>query len=201
MQLAAETYGRRPRHTSHGTPWWNDECAAARREYRAACAVARTVSLVDGAAGEAEDWARTTRREFRNAVRSAKRDFWRRQVEEASAAGSIYKIMRWQHSPGAFQAPPLQVGDDIFEDPIEEARALRKTLLERRSTNDDPPPPVEDRPDDSPDDGEDWLSVPVSVSLDEAREACAGVGNTSPGMDGITVLMLRAVWPAIGPLI
>ncbi|KAH8652998.1 hypothetical protein BGZ61DRAFT_374295, partial [Ilyonectria robusta] len=77
------------------------------------------------------------KREFRSVVRRAKRLFWRNLIDSFSDSRSVLKAVRWLRSPGTFQPPPLQVGDEVFETQLDKANALRRATLERRTAEDD----------------------------------------------------------------
>ncbi|KAH8193491.1 hypothetical protein TruAng_012343 [Truncatella angustata] len=90
-------------------------------------------------------------------------------------------------------APPIITGNRIFETQLDKANALRRATLERNNGENDIPNP--------------W-SVPVRqrtpipfkkhVSLEEAEACTVGVSSTSPGVDGLTVKIVKACWPIIG---
>ncbi|KAH8193506.1 hypothetical protein TruAng_012328 [Truncatella angustata] len=90
-------------------------------------------------------------------------------------------------------APPIITGNRIFETQLDKANALRRATLERNNGENDIPNP--------------W-SVPVRqrtpipfkkhVSLEGAEACTVGVSSTSPGVDGLTLKILKACWPIIG---
>ncbi|KID59415.1 reverse transcriptase, partial [Metarhizium hybridum] len=183
LQSAARAAGRPVRKGTRSAPWWTDECAEAAAGYRA---MRRILPL--GFSQEAQ----LARREFQRVVRRAKRQYWRNLIDGFSDSASVYKAVRWLKSPGAFQPPPLQIGDDVYETQLDKANALRRSTLERRTAADDITDP--------------WIPVrPVrkipfaqDVTLEEAEDATIKTGNTSPGADNITVKLLEAVWDIIG---
>ncbi|EXU95447.1 reverse transcriptase domain protein [Metarhizium robertsii] len=183
LQSAARAAGRPVRKGTRSAPWWTDECAEAAAEYRA---IRRILPL--GFSQEVQ----LARREFQRVVRRAKRQYWRNLIDGFSDSASVYKAVRWLKSPGAFQPPPLQIGDDVYEAQLDKANALRRSTLERRTAADDITNP--------------WIPVrPVrkipfaqEITLEEAEDATIKTGNTSPGADNITVKLLQAVWDIIG---
>ncbi|KAG7001665.1 hypothetical protein FocnCong_v011493 [Fusarium oxysporum f. sp. conglutinans] len=50
---------------------------------------------------------------------------------------AVFKAVRWLKSPGAFQPPPLQVDNVVYETQMDKANALRQATLERRTAEDD----------------------------------------------------------------
>ncbi|KAM4058872.1 acid phosphatase domain-containing protein [Hirsutella rhossiliensis] len=158
LQLAAKAAGRPVRKGARSAPWWTEECALAAAEYRA---IRRVYPLG-----------------FNREVQLAR--------ETSRKSASIFKAVRWLRSPGAFQPPPLQVGDVVYETQLDKANALRRATLERRTADDDIPDP--------------WIPVDTTktvpftqqASLEEVRDATLRTGNTSPGPDSITVQMLKA---------
>jgi ribonuclease HI len=184
LQTAARAAGRPVRKCARSASWWNEDCASAAAEYHA---MRRLLPL-----GFNEE-IQLARRAFQRVVRYAKKQYWKNLIDGFTDRQSIFKAVRWIKSPGAFQPPPLQVGDAVYETQTEKANALRQTTLERRTADDDIPDP--------------WIpvtptkSIPFStkVSLEEARYATTCIGNTSPGADNITVRMLQATWHIIGP--
>ncbi|KAF6519542.1 hypothetical protein HZS61_007813 [Fusarium oxysporum f. sp. conglutinans] len=104
----------------------------------------------------------------------------------------VFKAVQWLRSPGAFQPPPLQVDDVVYETQLDKANALRRATLERRTAEDDIKDPwIEVSP---------RKTIPFSheISLEEAQDATLRTGNTSPEADNITVKFLTAVWHIIG---
>ncbi|KJK84777.1 hypothetical protein H633G_11443, partial [Metarhizium anisopliae BRIP 53284] len=121
-----------------------------------------------------------------------KRQYWRNLIDGFSDSASVYKAVRWLKSPGTFQPPPLQIGDDVYETQLDKANALRRSTLERRTAADDITDPwIPVRP---------ARKIPFAqeVTLEEAEDATIKTGNTSPGADNITVKLLQAVWDIIG---
>ncbi|KAF3056882.1 Endonuclease/exonuclease/phosphatase, partial [Daldinia childiae] len=128
LQSAARAAGRPVRKGTRSAPWWSDECAEAAAGYRA---IRRILPL--GFSQEVQ----LARREFQRVVRRAKRQYWRNLIDGFSDSASVYKAVRWLKSPGAFQPPPLQIGDDVYETQLDKANALRRSTLERRTAADD----------------------------------------------------------------
>ncbi|KID59265.1 reverse transcriptase, partial [Metarhizium hybridum] len=183
LQSAATATGRPVRKGTRSAPWWTEECAGAAAEYRA---IRRIFPL-----GFNRD-IQLARKEFQRVVRRAKRQYWRNLIDGFSDSASVFKAVRWLKAPGAFQPPPLQVGDIVYETQIDKANALRRCTLERRTAADDIPDP--------------WIPVSPSraipfgqeITLQEVEDATIKTGNTSPGADNITVKLLQAVWDIIG---
>ncbi|KAF6515471.1 hypothetical protein HZS61_005377 [Fusarium oxysporum f. sp. conglutinans] len=179
------TRARRARVCTRGrpAPWWTEECTAAAAAFRA---IRRLYPL------EFNRDVQIAKRDFHRVVRRAKRQYWRDLIDSFSSSSTVFKAVRWLKSPGAFQPPPLQVDDIVYETQMDKANALRQTTLERRTADDDI---------DNP-----WASISPSrsipfsheISLDEAQYATIHTGNTSPGSDNITVNLFKAAWHIIG---
>ncbi|KAF6515167.1 hypothetical protein HZS61_005073 [Fusarium oxysporum f. sp. conglutinans] len=183
LTSAAKASGRPARKGGRPAPWWTEECADAAAAFRA---IRRSYLL-----GFNQD-VQIAKRGFHRVVRRAKRRYWRNLIDGFSSSSDVFKAVRWLKSPGAFQPPPLQVDNVVYESQMDKANALRQATLERRTAEDDianawapvfPP-----------------RSIPFSpeISLEEAQYATCHTGNTSPGSDNITVKLLEAVWHAIG---
>ncbi|RKK75288.1 hypothetical protein BFJ68_g18117, partial [Fusarium oxysporum] len=164
-------------------PWWTEECADAAATFRA---IRRSYPL-----GFNQD-VQMAKRDFHRVVRRAKRKYWRNLIDSFSSSSAVFKAVRWLKSPGAFQPPPLQVDNVVYETQIDKANALRQATLERRTAEDDianPWTPVTPR---RP------IPFPSEISMEEAQYATLSTGNTSPGSDNITVKLLETVWHIIG---
>ncbi|XP_044720134.1 endonuclease-reverse transcriptase domain-containing protein [Hirsutella rhossiliensis] len=183
LQLAAKAAGRPVRKGARSAPWWTEECALAAAEYRA---IRRVYPL--GFNQEVQ----SAKRDFQKVARRAKRLYWRNLIDSFTDSASVFKAVRWLRSPGAFQPPPLQVGDIVYETQLDKANALRRATLERRTADDDIPDPW------IPVDTMKTIPFTQHVSFDEVRDATLRTGNTSPGPDSITVQMLKVVWHVIG---
>ncbi|KAF5721341.1 reverse transcriptase domain-containing protein, partial [Fusarium mundagurra] len=183
LTSAAKAAGRPARKGGRSAPWWTEECAGAAAAFRA---VRRLYPV-----GFNQD-VQMVKRDFHRIVRRAKRQYWRNLIDSFSSSSAVFKAVRWLKSPGAFQPPPLQVDNVVYETQMDKANALRQATLERRTADDDIDTP--------------WASVSASrsipfspeISLDEAQYVTLHTGNTSPGSDNITVNLLRAVWHVIG---
>jgi ribonuclease HI len=183
LQSAVKAAGRVSRKGARSAPWWNEECIEAAAKYHA---IQRMHPL-----GFNEDIQRA-RLDFQRVVRRAKRLYWRNLIDNISDSASVFKVVRWLRSPGAFQPPPLQVDGQVYETQMDKAEALRRATMERRTSADDitdPWTPI--RP-------PRFIPFPLEVSLEEAQDATLRTGNTSPGSDNITVKLLRAVWHILG---
>ncbi|KAL9572136.1 hypothetical protein ACKAV7_003714 [Fusarium commune] len=183
LQSAAKAAGRPARKGARNAPWWTEECALAAAGYRA---IRRLFPL--GFNQEVQ----IAKRDFHRVVRRAKRLYWRNLINSFSDSSSVFKAVRWLRSPGAFQPPPLQVDDVVYETQLDKANALRRATLERRTAEDDIQDPwIEVSP-------RKTIPFPQEISLEEAQDATLRTGNTSPGADNITVKLLTAVWHIIG---
>ncbi|KAI8402067.1 hypothetical protein FOFC_17372 [Fusarium oxysporum] len=177
LPLRPARKGRRP------APWWTEECADAAAAFRA---IRRSYLL-----GFNQD-VQIAKRGFHRVVRRAKRRYWRNLIDGFSSSSDVFKAVRWLKPPGAFQPPPLQVDNIVYESQMDKANALRQVTLERKTAEDDianawtpvSPPRL----------------IPFSpeISLDEAEYTTTQTGNTSPGSDNISVNLLKAVWHIIG---
>ncbi|KAJ3454128.1 hypothetical protein MRS44_018022 [Fusarium solani] len=183
LTSAARAAGRPSRKGARTAPWWTEECASAAAEFRA---IRRLYPL--GFNQEVQ----FAKRDLHRVVRRAKRLYWRNLIDSFSDSSSVFKAVRWLKSPGAFQPPPLQVGDVVYETQMDKANALRQATLECRTAEDDIQDPwIEVHPPRS-------IPFPLEISLEEAQYATLHTGNTSPGSDNITVKLLEAVWHIIG---
>ncbi|RKK06588.1 hypothetical protein BFJ65_g18486, partial [Fusarium oxysporum f. sp. cepae] len=77
------------------------------------------------------------KRGFHRVVRRAKRRYWRNLIDGFSSSSDVFKAVRWLKSPGAFQPPPLQIDNVVYESQMDKANALRQATLERRTAEDD----------------------------------------------------------------
>ncbi|KAM4058315.1 endonuclease-reverse transcriptase domain-containing protein [Hirsutella rhossiliensis] len=98
LGCAARAAGRPVRKMTHGARWWNEECAKAAANYRAWRRVYplgfdREVQLA--------------KRELHNAVRRAKRLYWRDLIDSFADGDSVFRAVRWLKSSGPCQAPPV----------------------------------------------------------------------------------------------
>ncbi|KAG6979060.1 Retrovirus-related Pol polyprotein from type-1 retrotransposable element R1 [Fusarium oxysporum f. sp. conglutinans] len=168
LQSAAKAAGRPARKGARNAPWWTEECALAVAGYRA---IRRLYPL--GFNQEVQ----IAKRDFHRVVRRAKRLYWRNLINSFSDSSSVFKAVRWLRSPGAFQPPPLQVDDVVYETQLDKANALRRATLERRAAEDDIQDP--------------WIEK-------KRRMRLSTPGIHRRGGDNITVKLLTAVWHIIG---
>lgn len=81
------------------------------------------------------------KKELRDAVRRAKRAYWRSIVEEAEKLSGVYKIVRWHKASQYYLSPPLRDTDrqKCAQDPKSKAMLFHRVLQSRQlETNDIP---------------------------------------------------------------
>lgn len=164
------------RRISQGTSWWNSEC----REKAAAYRRARK-------RGEAT----TEKQALRKATRAAKKAHWQNLIQKARSSTVIFRITDWYKSRGTYSSPPIVHEGQEYTHPEEKISVLRKALLERRTLEDD----LFDEPEMS--DQRAHLEVQDKVDESEIEQCIMHSSNTAPGMDGISVSILRAFWGVI----
>ncbi|KHJ30457.1 putative eka-like protein [Erysiphe necator] len=118
--------GRRINKTSgRKAPWWTPECKFDHLEYHEAV----------------KDEEHNLRaRKFRKTVASAKKEHWKRRIEDMKSSRDAYKLMRWAAPQHSSNTPPLRHEGRIIADQLERAITLRDCLLSRFSASDDLPP-------------------------------------------------------------
>ncbi|TXB97769.1 hypothetical protein FocTR4_00016925 [Fusarium oxysporum f. sp. cubense] len=120
LTSAVKAAGRPARRGGRPAPWWTEECADAAAAFRA---VRRSYPL-----GFNQD-VQTAKRDLHRVVRRAKRKYWRDLIDSFSSSSAVFKAVRWLKSPGAFQPPPLQVDNVVYETQMDKANALRQATL------------------------------------------------------------------------
>lgn len=77
------------------------------------------------------------RKDFKRAVKKAKREYWRTVISDIKDPRELYRITRWITKQSPFR-PPLIVHDGVTHETSEaKALALRQAILERRDAGDD----------------------------------------------------------------
>ena len=125
LKTAVRGAGKAPGPPGGSAPWWTEECGTKHRLYKATI---RASSL-------AEAWAE--KKAFRTAVRTAKRQYWRRLIDGATSDQDLYRIVAWHKLGTACGPPPLVVDGRTIDDAKEKCEALGEKLLRRFSPTDD----------------------------------------------------------------
>lgn len=172
--------GRSPSGRGHSAPWWNEDCKRALNEMR------RT-QLRDGFPSTAE------RQELHRVVRLAKRNYWRGRVEDIKNDAELYKVVNWHKLGPAIKAPPLLVNGAAVEKTSDKAQALRRGLLERFTPDDD----LDVDPLEVPVVPRKILEWDTTITLEEVEATTISTKNTAPGIDNLSVRLLKAVWDHI----
>ncbi|POS87924.1 hypothetical protein EPUL_000189, partial [Erysiphe pulchra] len=91
-----------PRASSkkRGTTWWNGECKDAAFRYRQARRTSQS---------------NYKKRELWNAVRWAKREYWKSRVKKLDTLPEVYKIAYWHNTAPKHHTPPLEDPNDETE--------------------------------------------------------------------------------------
>ncbi|RAL64847.1 hypothetical protein DID88_001443 [Monilinia fructigena] len=126
-----------------------------------------------------------------SATRKAKREYWRRLIDNASDDADLYKVVGWHKAAPSLKFPPLVVDGQQIEGTREKAQILLDKVLHRYDSTDDldTDPVSENRAPTLP-----W---DTNVSLEEVERNTIGVSSTSPGADKVTVRLLKACWGSI----
>ncbi|EDN08379.1 conserved hypothetical protein [Histoplasma mississippiense (nom. inval.)] len=171
--LAAAQAVSKPAQQGRTTaPWWTADCRRAHREL--------TTHQTEAA-----------KHQFKDAVRKAKRAYWRQVINEARDGRDLYRVVAWHKLEPNLRAPPLVIGDQVIEETAAKAEALQQAILKRYNSADD----LEYNPlDDEHWSGMGNLPWNPRVGMEEVERNTIGVQSTSPGTDGITVRMLKACW-------
>lgn len=187
VKNAYEGSAKRSLGQGMGNPWWNDDCKNALQSIRAA---RRTPSTTDPALQSAQ-------KGLRNAVRTAKRAFWREKIDNVTSAKEVFDMSKWHKSTGSYRSPPLK--DLRFPDdpPASSLSAKRDVLVGNLLQN---MAEVGDIPANSPAVPRGSLSF-FKPTLEDIQEAILRANNTAPGADEITTRILQAAWPLIKTLV
>lgn len=183
FRIAIEKGGTLDKGTGRSAAWWTDDCRQAHLAY--------TFTRRNAEDSTAEKKA------LLNTICQAKRDYWRRVIDQASDDKSLYKVVSWHKQAPKLKAPPLKIGDRIVEDTLQKAELLRSEVLGRFSAEDDL---TDFNPEDfDADDYAGLTSLPwdYHISLEEVERCTIGVTSTSPGTDKVTVRLLKACWHVI----
>lgn len=177
IMLAMEGSTPRTKTQTQGSRWWSDDCQQARRKYHAARRF-----------GPADEESH----ELRAAVRRAKRDYWRQRIEQDDSLRNAYQVTKWHKQLPPFHSPPLQGPAGLVVHPLDKAKLLKETLLDRSDELTDidlteMPPPTPCRK----------LSW-GPVTKQEAYKATCLAKSTTPGTDEIETKMLKDIWPSLG---
>lgn len=179
---AIETAGSLVRPASHAAPWWTDECKEAWKRWKAS-----ESSYLVG-----QDPFTEERREFLSIVRTAKRDYWRKVLEEAQDGPELYRIIGWHKLSPNLKSPPLLIDGQTIEGGLEKAEALQNKILKRYTARDDLDfDPLEGWLPNEETPGLEWNPA---ATLEEIEKHTIGISSTSPGVDGTTVRLLSWAW-------
>lgn len=179
---AITAVGSPAQQQGRGNPWWNDECARRLRGYRYA-KKARSRGIEPT----------RERKLLQNAVRAARRAFWRRIIDNAVADRNIFSVVGWHKLKPALRPPPIRSGDQVVTDPMEKAKVLKNAVLGRFSATDD----LQEDPLQGWAQAECTVPWPTAITAEETRRCTIGVKSTSPGVDHVTVRLLTAAWDMI----
>lgn len=182
FKAAIEGAGQKDEGTSKPALWWTQECKDAYRAYLVSRQLSDTLTL--------------EKKDFLTTVRKAKREYWRRIIDNAKDDTALYRVIGWHKQASSLKAPPLAVNGRLVEDTMEKAEVLWEEILDRFSADDDL---AELQLEDFQ--GVTYLPWEQSISLEEVERCTIGVLSTSPGTDQVTVRLLKACWDTVkGPL-
>jgi ribonuclease HI len=186
-QSAIRTAGTAATESGDSAPWWTEECQRARNQWN-------TYDKTHPPGWEAE--VPFAKREYLGAVRKAKRDYWRKVIDEAKSDQAIYKIVGWHKLEGRTRAPPLIHDGRQYEDTEEKAEKLRELILERFTDEDDlNADPLQDW---SQEERHKEICWDTYATEEEVEKHTIKVTSTSPGVDAVTIALLKVCWEHVG---
>ena len=180
-----ESYGKTAKHSLEhgiGQPWWNEDYKHAVQDFRRINRYSINTEAVEAA-----------KKSLRSTLRKAKREFFRRKLDDASTGKDIFDMTNWHKSTDTYQSPPLR--DSMFPNspPASSPEAKREVLARNLLQN---VAEVEDIPLDAPSVASATLSFP-EITATEIRSAVLNAANTSPGSDEVPTTVIRVAWPLI----
>lgn len=177
LVAARDAVGKPAPTRGKGASWWDQECKEARKAYM-----------------DTKDTDTGARKRYRQLIANKKRKFWEKVATEGDPLQKAYMTARWHKQPDTFQAPPLKKGSETISDPREKAEYLREEILLKWTAESDYPaiPPEIREP------GKRHIPFFSNVTMEEAKKATIGAGNTAPGRDGIGIRLLTSIWSEIG---
>jgi hypothetical protein len=178
FKAAIEGAGQIDKGDSRPALWWTQECKDAYKTYLASRQLSDTLT--------------PEKKDFLTTVRKAKREYWRRIIDNAKDDTALHKVIGWHKQASSLKAPPLAVNGKLVEDTMEKAKVLREEILDRFSADDDL---AEFQLEDFQ--GVTYLPWEQTISLEEVERCTIGVSSTSPGTDQVTVRLLKACWDTI----
>lgn len=174
LKLALAASCPRATGSAHGKDFWDDSCARAHRQW-----------LTARRTGPAED----ERRRFKMIVQRAKRDFWRRQVDNMQDMFGMYRVVKWHKSQPRYHTPPLASPVRFVSSPTEKTDLLHKSLLSRHIEADDIAldcPTVPQR-----------NVVWPPFTEEEVYSVTCQASSTSPRANEVPVSITRLAWPVL----
>ena len=182
FKAAIKGAGQKDKGKSKPALWWTQECKEAYKAYLET--------------RQSPDTITPEKRDFLTIVRKAKREYWRRIIDNAKDDTALYRVIGWHKQAPSLKAPPLAVNGRLIEDTMEKAEVLWEEILDRFSADDDLEElQLEDFQ------GVTYLPWKQSLSLEEVERCTIGVSSTSPGTDQVTVRLLKACWDIVKDLL
>lgn len=155
--------------------YWNHECSDYRRQY-----------LESRHSGD-QDLISVAHKNFRKAVRRAKREHMRAKFDNVSSIMEAHRVVGWRKLASRFGPPPILFQGVTYSTPTERAEIFFRTKLARATSQPDVPL-------DTPTCSLRAIPAPLSVGEDEVRNCLLEVSSTTPGHDHLSVSALRLVW-------
>ncbi|RAL59631.1 hypothetical protein DID88_006490 [Monilinia fructigena] len=168
FQRAIRTAGLPASDQTRSAPWWINESVSAYSLYK------RSGKIVED------------RKRIFSATHKAKREYWRRLIDSVSDNADLYKVIGWHRAALSLKSPPFVVDGQLIKGTREKAQALLDKLLHKYdSINDLEADPIL----------ENCISTlpwDTNVSFEEVERNIIGVSSISPGVDKVTVWLLKA---------
>ncbi|KAI7909091.1 reverse transcriptase [Pyricularia oryzae] len=101
--------------------------------------------------------------------------------------------MGWLGAGPRLRSPPLVINGEQISEPLAKAETLQREVFGRFSAEDN----LQGDPLEAWSADEVKIPWDTQVNAEKAERSCIGVTSTSPGIDGITVRLLKAGWVSL----
>jgi hypothetical protein len=131
-------------------------------------------------------------KQLQKAIVRAKAEYWKQQIEQATAPIDAFKLAKWIQHPDQLAAPPLNIQGAQVTTPQGKADAFLNHLLEKGALL---PNQTEEGPPNKP------LGSLHLPTKEHCWAALCAPPPSAPGEDGLATTAWRELWPILGDTI
>ena len=183
ISTALKTFIKQALPCSSGHSWWNQDCAN----------IIKILHRITQDFCISSEDIQEVKQVFKWIIQHSKHNFWQIKIDDFRDSQDIFKAVKWNQTEGTLPISSLREEDHLHTFTDDKASYLVHALLQKTSCSEDVMINLE--PNANP------VLFFSAISEKKVYDAIVQLKNSTPGKDGINILILWKAWLILRPAI